>query len=345
MNNRYLLFVSKAYSFSILRPLQAAIRRRKDHAAWFLHALDPSHLKENEKCLFTVDEVRQFHPRAVFVPGNWVPDFFPGVKVEIFHGFGIDKKGHFDIRGLFDLYCTHGLLTTKPFQALKKKYGFFDVVETGWPKTDALFRYKAASTWKKDNRIQIPVILYAPTFSPSLTSALHLREAIGKIAQKGTYHWLLKFHPKMDKDVVGSYRQLDMENVNVIDEPDIIPYLHAADALVSDTSSVVTEFLLLKKPVITFRAKSPAAHLFDITKPDDLESALAVVLQNPGKFLGEAIKFVNMMHPYVDGKSSERVLDATDRFIEQTARQMPPKPLNLWRKLKVRRRLKYYHLR
>ncbi len=78
MNNRYLLFVSKVYSFSILRPLQAAIRRRKDHVAWFLYALDPSHLKEDERCLFTVDEVRQFHPRAIFVPGNWVPDFFPG---------------------------------------------------------------------------------------------------------------------------------------------------------------------------------------------------------------------------------------------------------------------------
>mgnify|MGYP001963701756 FL=1 len=149
----------------------------------------------------------------------------------------------------------------------------------------------------------------------------------------------------MDTDVVRSYHQLDMENIHVIDEPDIIPYLHAADVLVSDTSSVVTEFLLLKKPAITFRTKSPAAHLFDITKPDDLESALADVLQNSGKFLVEALKFVNMMHPYVDGKSSERVLDATDRFIAQTARQMPPKPLNLWRKLQVRRRLKYYHLR
>ncbi|MFQ5484976.1 MAG: CDP-glycerol glycerophosphotransferase family protein [Desulfobacterales bacterium] len=345
MNNRYLLFASKAYSFSILRPLQAAIRRREDHVAWFLYELDLSNLNEDEQCLFTVDEVRQFDPGAVFVPGNWVPDFFPGVKVEIFHGFGIDKKGHFNIRGLFDLYCTHGPLTTKPFQALKKKHSFFEVVETGWPKTDTLFSYKTVSTWKENKRIGKPVILYAPTFSPALTSAFHLRKTISKIAQKGTYLWLIKFHPKMDPDVVRSYRQLDMANINIIDESDVIPYLHAADVLVSDTSSVVAEFLLLKKPVVTFRAKSPEAHLLNITKPDDLESALAAVIQNPGKFLESTIKFVSMMHPYMDGRSSERVLDATDRFVAQKAHQMPPKPLNLWRKLQARSRLKYYHLR
>ena len=51
----------------------------------------------------------RFKPDAVFVPGNWVPHFFPGVKVRVGHGFAVSgKENTFSIRGLFDIYCTLG---------------------------------------------------------------------------------------------------------------------------------------------------------------------------------------------------------------------------------------------
>lgn len=345
MNDHYLLFINVAYSFSILRPLQDAIRQRGGTAAWFLHGLDASLLDNDEKLLQTVDEVKQFNPKAIFIPGNWVPDFFPGVKVEIFHGFGIEKKGHFDIRGFFDLYCTHGPLTTKPFKKLSSRHGFFHVIETGWPKIDYLFQFQPEKAWKDLYNIKKPVILYAPTFSPSLCSATILKETLDTLVKSGRYHWLVKFHPLMDKDVVISYRQMEGENLQVVEDPDIIPCLYAADVLLTDTSSVVTEFLLLNKPVVTFRTRSLASHILDIRKSDDLEPALTKALQHPHEFMKEAKKFIKQMHPYMDGKSSHRVLNAVDDFTTHHAHKLKPKPLNLWRKLQVRQRLKYYHLK
>jgi len=345
MADHYLLFLNISYSFPILRPLQEAIRKRGEKAAWFLHGLDASFLKDDEDQLKTVDEVKNFNPRAVFVPGNWVPDFFPGAKVEIFHGFGIEKRGYFDIRGFFDLYCTHGPLTTAAFKTLACRHGFFHVNETGWPKVDALFQYKTEKTWKEANKVDKPVVLYAPTFRPSLCSAPALKQTICELAKKDYFHWLVKFHSLINGDVARSYHQMEGQNIQVIEDPDIIPYLYAADVMLTDTSSVVTEFLLLNKPVVTFRAKSPAPHVLDFREPKDLEPALRSVMQHPDELMHEARKFVSQMHPYSDGKSSDRVLDATEDFIANHSRSLKRKPLNLWRKLQVRQRLKYYHIK
>ena len=53
-------------------------------------------------------------------------------------------------------------------------------------------------------------------------------------------------------------------------------------------------------------------------------------------------EFADQLHPYRDGRSSERVLDAIDAFVAAGGRNRKPKPLNLWRKLKLRRRIGYW---
>ncbi len=97
----------QSYSFDILRPIQAEILRRGHQVAWFIAGSEVTEkqLKPDEIRLKTVAEVKAFNPIAVFVPGNIVPDFFPGAKVQVFHGLEYKKQGHFDIRGFFDLYC------------------------------------------------------------------------------------------------------------------------------------------------------------------------------------------------------------------------------------------------
>ena len=118
------MFVMQPYSYAILRPLQSAILARGDEVAWFLSGNDvnAASLTEQEHYLSTIEQVKAYKPDAVFVPGNVVPDFIPGAKVQVFHGLEYKKKGHFAIRGFFDLYCTHGPLTTEPFQKLAKKH-------------------------------------------------------------------------------------------------------------------------------------------------------------------------------------------------------------------------------
>jgi len=231
---------------------------------------------------------------------------------------------------------------TNPFKRLECRYRYFRVRETGWPKTDYLLQYHPRKSWKATHGIEKPVILYAPTFSPSLSSASALRPTIEKLAAKGNFHWLVKFHPLMDERIVGLYRNMQIPNLQIVDDADIIPYMHAADVMVSDTSSVVAEFLMLNKPVVTYRTKSAADHILNFRRPGDLAVSLEQALSGPKKVMSAAEIYIKQMHPYTDGRSSERVLAATDSFIEKYQGRLNPKPLNLYRRLRIRQRMKYY---
>src|SRR5690625_1748830 len=104
----YLLYGSERYALAILRPVQQAIRERGDSTAWFFSGPGADELTEDEKLLDTIQEVHKYNPIAVITPNNTVPHFFPGVKVETFHGFDAGKPRHIYIRGFFDIYCTTG---------------------------------------------------------------------------------------------------------------------------------------------------------------------------------------------------------------------------------------------
>lgn len=332
---RYLLFATQGYSFSILRPLHDAIRARGDEAEWFCRVVSPRSLQPGERLLTSVREVLEYDPAAVFVPTNWVPDFFPGAKVQIFHGFGIDKKGHFRIRGHFDLYCTPGPVTTARFNELARRHPHFAVAETGWPKLDPLFRCGVPTSRGT------PLILFAPTFSPSLTSAEALFSEILRLSQNGQWQWIVKFHPNMDRKIIAAYREVAHANLRIADDMSILPLLHQAHVMVSDTSSVVTEALLVDTPVVTFRAQNPGAHAPNFTDPSQLGAMVDRLLNRPADIVIAMRRYAADMHPYRDGRSSERVLAATDDFLAARPK-LRKKPLNLFRKLQMRKKFRYW---
>ena len=344
----YLFYVSQLYSLSIMRPLQAAIRKRGDDCAWFFDRPNAaaSHLLDGEQLLKTVADVKAYNPAAVFVPGNVVPDFFPGIKVEIFHGLASDdtgKKGHYRIRGFFDLYCTRSPEETDKFQALADYYGHFRVVETGWPKLDPLFAEGTDTPLKEQLQMDKPVVLYASTFSPSLTSAPALYETIRSLSLTGEWHWLVTLHPKMDTDVVAKYRSLAGPHLSFFEShQDVSPLLMRADAMLCDTSSIAIEFQMLNKPLVTYRTKVPGPHLINVIAVQDVETALAKALQYPEELMNETESFVNKIHPKRDGLSSDRILDAVDRFLEYDVGILKAKPLNLLRKYKIRKKLGWF---
>src|SRR5690606_38058237 len=143
----------------------------------------------------------------------WVPPFVAGAKVQLFHGFNVEKRdaarGHFRVRGLFDLYCTQGPATTGPFRELARTAGHFKVVETGWPKLDPLFgdpdplarqlRYAAGGRL---------VVMFASTFTERLSAAPHLLDAISAEIARGDRYWILTLHPKCAPELFQRYRAL-----------------------------------------------------------------------------------------------------------------------------------------
>src|SRR5690606_29655896 len=140
MKKHYLFYGSERYTQAIMRPIDAAIKARGEEVAWFFGGPGAEDLEPDDKLLTNVDAVKAWNPIAVITPNNLVPHFFPGVKVQTFHGFDAGKPRHIYIRGLFDIYCTTGPHDTRAFEGLAKQLQHFSVVETGWPKLDGFFQ-------------------------------------------------------------------------------------------------------------------------------------------------------------------------------------------------------------
>ncbi|WP_286234966.1 CDP-glycerol glycerophosphotransferase family protein [Thalassotalea sediminis] len=337
---RYLFYISQNYSFEILRPLQSEIIRQGSEVHWFVagNKINFDFFNDDEKILTNVSAVIEYNPDACFVPGNVIPSFIPGIKVQVFHGLEWKKKGHFVIRDCFDLYCTHGEVTTSRFNKLAQKHKSFDVVETGWPKLDTLFNASVIKHFENSN----PTILYAPTFSPSLTSAPILYEKIKSLSEKSHYNWLIKFHPKMADKYIADYSGISSENLKIIDTDNINVLLQSANMLISDTSSVIGEFSLLSKPVITLNNSAPGEYLIDIQSADQLDDAIKLAL-NPTSQLKNSIQaYAEELHPYTDGRSSARILQAVESILINGKKAPKKLPLNIIRNFKQRKKLNYW---
>lgn len=338
MPRHYLLYGSERYALAILRPVQAAIRARGDEAAWFFDGPGAEDLADDET-LLSVQQVREWNPYAVITSSNAVPHFFPGVKVETFHGFDAGKPRHIYVRGFFDLYCTTGPRDTAAFSALSKELGHFSVVETGFPKIDP---FMSQLHDQPEPVREPPVILYHSTFSPSWSAAGILHDEIKRLSQTGEWRWIVTFHPKMDPEVVAKYRALEGPYLRFADDDNILDLFPQVDMMCSDTSSALNEFLLTYKPVVTFKNRRPGPQLLDIDDPAQFEGAIRTALSRPPALMAAVREFADQLHPYRDGKSSDRILEAIDAFVAKGARNRRPKPLNLWRKIKLRRRIGYW---
>lgn len=337
----YLLFCTKLYSLDILRPLGRAAAERGFQVAWFT-TVGKEYLREGERVLDTAQQVLDWKPDVVLVPGNWVPPFFPGIKVQVFHGFPVEKPPadrNFRIRGVFDLYCTQGPTSTGPFSKLAEKHGYFRVQETGWSKVDPLFQEEPAPLALEGDR---PIVLFGSTFTERMTAAPHLIDAIARMAAEGRWQWLVTLHPKLPAALIDRYRALEGPSLRFIETPDLLPAMKAADVMLCDTSSISTEFMLQHRPLVTFRGVNPGEHQVDVLEVDEVEGALASALEGSDGRESKVRHFVSQMHPYRDGRSSERAIEACEGFLREGRTGLKRKPLSLLRKWRARRKLGYW---
>lgn len=349
MSKRYLFFASLTYAYSILRPLQDEIRRRGDEVAWFLEPSCPDALLPGERRLHTIDEVKKYNPLAVFAPGNYIYDFFPGVKVAVFHGYPMKKRiekidDHFTIRGWFDMYCSQGESSTPYFRMLEKKHGFFKVYETGWCKVDSFFSDKVSDTLPHKR----PVILYSPTFTKGISSAWELLPELRRLTAERPWDWIITFHPKLnDSRLIDDYQQLAEERRNVVFSRvnDGLPTFLKSDVMLCDSSSIIVEYMMLDKPVVTFRNTHPGDFLIDVTDSGKIGDAIEKALTKPADLMENIHRYTSYHEPHRDGLNSARVLDAVDDFVANYQGRLRKKPMNLFRKLKLRWKLKYFHWR
>ncbi len=343
----YLLFATERYALPILAPLAEALHASgQSVSTWFVDGAAGATLPGVPG--IDLKQALALRPRAVFSAANWVPPFIAGAKVQVFHGFNVQKRdsarGHFRVRGLFDLYCTQGPATTTPFRDLAMRDGHFAVAETGWPKLDPLFRDDGGLSAALRAPAQArPVILFGSTFTERLSAAPHLYDPIAADIARGDRYWLLTLHPKCPPALFDRYRALAGANAAFIEPEQVMAAQRAADVLVSDTSSIVSEFVVQHKPVVTFRNRVPQPHMIDFDDAAQLPAMLARALAPEPALMAEIRRYADAIHPYRDGCSSERVIAATEDLLAGELGRLKRKPFGAWtRGLQIRRDLGYW---
>lgn len=331
---KILHYLAKPYSIPVTESLRALTR-----ASATVDALcfAPTHLLarlSHDKATDDLPSAVAFAPDVVLCPGNYVHDAIPGIKVQLFHGLCAEKPGHLRIRGFFQVYCTPGPAVTVEFERLAQKHRSFSVIETGWPKMDRLFSQSPAPLALPGIHAGKKVILYAPTFSRKYTSAPRLLPALASLPREDEVV-VVKLHDLHDRQEREALRGLPPHRFVMVDDPDITPCLKAADVMLSDTSSAVYEFALLKPWIVLvdpLRRDLP----FISTHAQGVRTALDDAREHRGIDMARVDALMAGMHPFHDAGSGQRVLDRiTDAAFLDKVRSLPKKR-NWFRRLKLR---------
>ena len=179
-----------------------------------------------------------------------------GRTVQIFHGVSFKNLSVREKALRYDYLCLPGTYHAEQYQ----QEGLIRPAEataliTGFPKLDLL----AAPSSERDALLrplgmssERPTLLFAPTGDKHNALEVMGREVIERIAERDSWNLLVKphDHPKNSIDWFRELSDLEGPRVRLIREKDVVPYLGAADLLLTDASSVALEYTLLDRPIV-----------------------------------------------------------------------------------------------
>lgn len=267
-------------------------------------------------------------------------------QIQLWHGVGNKKIGYLlqgspalegkDQTLLADHSNYELIVSTSPFytdEVFRKSMHAREFVSLGYPRTDVLYhRLDAESLVGCDRnayaavckaRKQGPVILFAPTFrdtevNPLTQDVLNLVEFIEFLRQKGA-HLVIKPHGR----IPVRFGNLPPNVTFCNPDSDIYPFFPLVDALITDYSSIYTEYLLLDRPVVFFWADYDSYMSVDrgfqfpfekmcpgpkCQTAQHLYRELDVILSSGEDVWSEQRKAMrDMAFLYQDGRSAERI--------------------------------------
>jgi CDP-glycerol glycerophosphotransferase (TagB/SpsB family) len=232
------------------------------------------------------------------------PSFFyerknAGVRVQIFHGVSLKNRAvhrkslDYDTLFLVGPYMKQKFMET---WGLSDDDPRFEMI--GMPKLDrlvdgSLHRRMVEESLNIDR--SLPTVIYAPTRPTRTSSSLAMagEEIISTISEMNV-NFLVKLHDRAyrewrsrSSDWRAILKRLEKQNVRIVEDYDIVPYLYVSDLLVSDISSVVNEYTLLDRPIVLF----DVPRLIQFHKRKEIERGLSSSdLEEWGRDVGTVVK-------------------------------------------------------
>ena len=240
-------------------------------------------------------------------------------SVQVFHGVSFKNLGVREKYLKFDHLCLAGPYHGEAY----RKRGFVrepgQCLITGVPKMDALVSGTLDRTaLLRRNRVDPgrPTLLYAPTGSKFNSMETMGRRVIEEIQRDGRWNLLIKLHdhPKnTDIDWAREIRRMESDRVRLVTDPDVVPYLHAADLLLTDASSVSVEYSLLDRPIVFLDVPELLKDVVDRGGALDLDThgrKAGLIIERPEDVVGAISE--SFAHP--ERGSRERRAMARDIF-------------------------------
>lgn len=228
-------------------------------------------------------------------------------RVQIFHGVSFRNRAIRPQNDGCDFYFLAGPYMSRRFEETGLVGpGDPRALRIGFMKTDALIdgslsREQLLAAHGFDGRR--PVILYAPTGQKHNSLELMGEEVIRRLAATGRYDLMVKLHdhPKKSIDWQERLAPLAGPHVRITRDADVIPLLRLADLLITDASSVSSEFSLRDRPMVFLDVPELiAAARAKASSQVDLESwgrRAGQIARDPGEVPG--IVEESLAHPAV----------------------------------------------
>lgn len=361
MSFKVLFDMKKEYYLNSLYPLYEVMKSDSDYDIWFnvgkndrrkLGIIPVSDRKKIEEKLSSqglqVTEETSGFDAVVCGDALRRPERYGDVlRFHVDHGMGIKTLRIRNIHRQKGVHY-HVFLEGQYWLDYIKSLGWDNCADfylTGIPKLDPFFR---SGSYNNDELIRNlglnpkrKTVLFAPSYKPSCIP--FLKEKILTLIPE--YNLIVKLHPYSWGGKYASasqsrfYQKLAQKTDSFFlipkDEFDIYPYLYLADTLISDTSSVINEFLALGKhgiiyvlpyerlnhsdgmPVLSIDPaewlKGAFPHMYS---PDDLGAAVESALNPSVGMTRKLDEYKKYFFTGLDGQSSQRVKARIDALLK-----------------------------
>jgi CDP-glycerol glycerophosphotransferase len=201
------------------------------------------------------------------------------------------------------------------------------ILEYGSPRNDLLVNMDISSYNMIKQNLSLPpdckIILYVPTFRKNHSFdayEINYIEVINTLRRKygGQWRFLIRLHPNLYQ--MTDLLQIPEWVIDVTSYPDIQELLGIADVLVSDYSSVMFDYMLMRRPVFIYASdydsyKNERGIYFSLDKTpfllaEDNEQLINNIMSfNAGEYNKKIDDFINLMGMYENGNASKLTAD------------------------------------